>query len=186
MSDSGTLPEISSPGNAEISPETGHLATSAGPKSMPVVQPGGQIPGLPDPADLPNADVVIFDGECKFCIAQVKNLRRFDCCGGRLSFLSLHDPRVAERYSDLTHDQLMEQMYVIDADQRRHGGADAVRYLSRRLPLLWVAMPILHLPGTARLWRWLYKQVAKRRYQIAGKMSGGPSCDGDACSVHFD
>ncbi len=76
---------------------------------------------------------------------------------------------------------MMEQMYVVDQAGRRHGGADAVRYLTRRLPTLWLAAPLLHLPGTARLWRWLYQQVAKRRYKLAGK-----SCDDDSCSVHFD
>lgn len=141
--------------------------------------------GLPDPDQRPAADVVIYDGNCNFCISQVKNLRRLDCCGGRLSFLSLHDPRVAERYPDLTHDQLMSQMYIIDGRGRRHGGGDAVRYLTRRLPLLWIAAPLLHLPGLAGLWRFLYNQVAKRRYKLAGKKDGGPNCDGDSCAVHF-
>ncbi|KAA5542755.1 DUF393 domain-containing protein [Roseiconus nitratireducens] len=141
--------------------------------------------GLPDPSQQPQADVVIFDGDCNFCTAQVRNLRRLDCCGGRLSFLSLHDPRVRERYPDLTHDQLMEQMYVIDQHGGRHGGADAVRYLSRRLPLLWPAAPVLHVPGTARLWRWMYGQVAKRRYKLAGKRDGASGCENDACAVHF-
>ena len=141
--------------------------------------------GLPDPTERPAADVVIYDGNCNFCIGQVRNLRRFDCCGGRLSFLSLHDPRVADRYPDLSHQDLMDQMYVIDGSGKRHGGADAVKYLSRRLPLLWPAAPILHLPGSARLWRWMYRQVAKRRYRLAGKKHGS-ACDGDACAVHFD
>ena len=53
--------------------------------------------------------------------------------------MSLHDPLVGERFPDLTHEQLMEQMYVVDRAGRRHGGAGAIRYLSRRLPRLWVA-----------------------------------------------
>ncbi|NND98727.1 MAG: DUF393 domain-containing protein [Pirellulaceae bacterium] len=136
---------------------------------------------LPDPDQFPDADVVIFDGQCNFCRSQVKTLHRLDCCGNRLAFLSLHDERVAQRYPDLTHDQLMEQMFVVDPQDRRHGGADAVRYLSRRLPMLWIAAPILHLPFSAGLWRWMYNQVAKRRYKLAGK-----SCENDACSIHLD
>ena len=136
---------------------------------------------LPDPDTLTDADVVIYDGQCNFCRSQVRNLKRLDWGGRRLAFLSLHDPRVGERYPDLTKDQLMEQMYVVDQSGNRHGGADAVRYFSRRLPSLWVAAPILHLPGSAGLWRWLYRQVAKRRYKLAGK-----NCENDACSVHFD
>ena len=139
---------------------------------------------LPDPDASPNTDVVIFDGQCRFCRRQVGLLRRFDVRGRRLAYLSLHDARVAERYPDLSHDQLMQQMYVVDRAGRRHGGADAVRYLSRRLPLLWIAAPALHFPGSARLWRRLYQEVAKRRYRLAGKSAD--ACDGDACGVHFD
>ena len=135
---------------------------------------------LPDPDQHPGTDVVIYDGQCNFCTAGVKRVRQLDCCTGRLSFLSLHDPRVAERYPDLSHDQLMEEMYVVDTSGRKFGGADAVKYLSRRLPTLWLTAPILHIPGTANLWRWLYKQVAKRRYKIAGK-----NCENDVCSVHL-
>ena len=136
---------------------------------------------LPDPDTRKDSDVVIYDGQCNFCRAQVQNLNRLDLNGNRLSFISLHDSRVAERYPDLTHEQLMDQMFLIDLAGRRHGGADAVRYLSRRLPMLWPFAPILHLPGTARLWRWLYGQIAKRRYKLAGK-----TCDNDSCGIHFD
>ncbi len=72
----------------------------------------------------------------------------------------------------------MEQMFVVDRRNRTHGGADAVRYLSRRLPLLWIAAPILHLPGSARFWRWIYAQVAARRYRLAGR-----KCDNDRCRI---
>jgi len=134
-----------------------------------------------DPDQSPGTDVVIYDGDCNFCKAAVNQLRRLDRFGPRLSYLSLHDPRVAERYPNLSYDQLMDQMYVIDQAAKQHGGSDAVRYLTRRLPLLWPAMPILHLPGTAGLWRWGYQQVAKRRYKISGR---GKDCDKDACAIH--
>lgn len=122
---------------------------------------------------------VIYDGLCKFCTGQIDNLRRI---GGnkKLRFVSLHDPEVAKNYPDLTYDQMMEQMWVIAPDGRRFGGADALRYLSTYLPLLWPIAPFLHIPGTRGLWRWAYKQIAKRRYKIAGK-----NCDdGGTCSLH--
>ena len=137
----------------------------------------------PDDPGGSERDVVIFDGQCKFCRAAVRQLRWMDT-GGRLAYLSLHDPRVPQRYPDLSHDQLMREMYVVDTDGTAHGGSDAVKYLSRRLPVLWGAMPVLHLPGTAGLWRWGYHQVAKRRYRLAGKTDGNAGCD-DACAVHF-
>lgn len=136
---------------------------------------------LPDPEQSPGTDVVIYDGECRFCQGQVRNLRRLDPGGNRLSFLSLHDPRVAQQYPELSHEELMDQMYVADTRGNYYGGSEAIRYLSKRLPLLWPAMPILHLPGTAALWRWGYHQIAKRRYKISGK-----SCEQDACSIHLN
>ncbi len=146
-----------------------------------------QTQPLPDPDDHPAADVVIYDGQCNFCKRQVLNLSRLDCCGHRLAFISLHDPRVSERYPALTFEELMKQMYVVPSAGSAdggpaYGGADAVRYLSRRLPLLWPVAPLLHLPGTARLWQWGYHQIAKRRYSLAGKSA---ECDNDGCSIHL-
>jgi predicted DCC family thiol-disulfide oxidoreductase YuxK len=134
---------------------------------------------LPTIEERPRADVVIFDGQCRFCRAQVRRLAGFDG-GQRLAFLSLHDRRAGELYPDLTHDQLMEQMYVVTPRGERYGGANALRYLSRRLPRLWAIAPLLHIPFSLPLWRWLYGQVARRRYALAGR----ETCEGDACKLH--
>lgn len=136
---------------------------------------------LPGPEELPTSDVVIYDGHCKFCTAQVKRLHGFDG-GKRLAFVSLHDPFVAKNYPDLTYDMLMDQMYVVDQLGNRYGGAAAFRYLSRKLPKLWILAPLMHIPFTLPIWQWCYRQVAKRRY-LMGKTTD--SCDGDACKVHF-
>ena len=134
---------------------------------------------LPTPQERPEADVVIFDGHCKFCRGQVERLSRWDR-GGRLAFVSLHDASVAEKYPDLTHEMLMDQMYIVDQQGNRYGGAAAFRYLTRRLPRLWVLAPILHIPFSLPLWQWGYRQVAKRRYKM-----GKVECTDDTCGVHF-
>lgn len=133
---------------------------------------------LPDPDDFPDRNVVIWDGKCSFCRSQVLRLRRLD--SNRLSYVSLHDPRVEERFPELSYDQLMDQMWVVDSRGRQYGGADAGRYLSRRLPRLWWLAPLLHIPFSMPLWRWLYSRIANRRY----KLSGG-QCEADgSCHAH--
>ena len=117
-------------------------------------------------------DVVIYDGNCAFCQGKVASLVRWDG-GGRLEFLSLHDAEAARRYPDLSHNQLMAQIYVIDICGRRHGGHAALRYLSRRLPRLWPVAPLLHLPLTGPVWAWLYRQVARRRYGLSDSADSG-------------
>jgi len=135
---------------------------------------------LPSPLQRPNADIVIFDGQCRICTAQIRRLARFDG-GDRLAYLSLHDPEVKHRYPDLSHDDLMAAMYVVDGAERRHRGADAVRYLSRRLPRLWWLAPIMHVPFSMPLWRWMYAQVANRRYRF-GRVE--QTCDDGTCHLH--
>ena len=137
---------------------------------------------LPTPEDRPDADVVIFDGHCRFCRANVELFHRLDR-RRRLSFISLHAAKVYERWPDLTHEQLMEEMVIVDRHGGRHVGAAAIRYLSRRVPLMWPLAPLLHIPFSMPVWKWLYRQVARRRYLIAGKNA---QCDDDACKVHFD
>ena len=139
-------------------------------------------PNLPSIYDNPKADVVIFDGECNFCRSQVQKLAWWDESGKRLGFVSLHDPEVARRYPDLTHDMLMEQMYVIDWRGTRYGGAEAFKYLSGTLPRLKWLYPVLHIPGSLPFWRWAYRQIAKRRYQFAGKKK---DCENGTCEIHY-
>lgn len=133
---------------------------------------------LPTPAERPAADVVIFDGHCGICTAQIARLARWDSAG-RLAFLSLHDPEVARRYPELTHEQLMADMYVVDRRGRRHRGAAALRYLSGRLPRLYALWLPLHMPGTLWFWQWCYRLVANRRYRLSAAM-----CDGGTCRLH--
>lgn len=132
-------------------------------------------PTLPAPADLPAADVVIYDGECSFCFRNVTRIHHWDG-KGRIAFIPLQDPSVAQEYPDLTSQQLLSQLYLIDRDGRRHGGAEAFQYLTRRLPKLWVLAPLLHLPFSLPLWKWLYTWVAHRRYLFGGKRCVDGSC----------
>ena len=124
----------------------------------------------------PERDTVLYDGHCRFCRGQVALLERLDLLGS-LAFTSLHDERVAREFPELPRERLLEQMYVVDRSGRARGGAEAVRYLSRRLPLLWPLAVPLHLPGSLPLWSGLYRFVARHRYRLAGR------CDEGTCRI---
>ena len=98
---------------------------------------------------------------------------------GRLAYISLHDPRVTERYPELSYEQLMAQIWVITPDHQSFGGADAIRFLSRYLPRLWWIAPVMHMPFAMPLWRYLYRVIANQRYRLAGE-----SCESGTCSLH--
>jgi predicted DCC family thiol-disulfide oxidoreductase YuxK len=124
----------------------------------------------------PDRDTVLYDGRCRFCRSQIAILRRCDLTGG-LQFTSLHDPSVAVDFPELAYDDLLQQMYVVTRRGHPRGGAEAVRYLSRTLPLLWPAAVLLHVPGSLPLWKSLYAFVARHRLKIAG------SCDDGTCRI---
>ena len=129
----------------------------------------------------PERDTVLYDGACNFCRGQIGLLRRLDPFG-RLVFRSLHEPGVAADFPELGREDLLSQMYVVDTAGRARGGAEAVRYLSRRLPLLWPLAALLHIPGTMPLWKSCYAFVARNRYRIAGRF-GADSCDSGTCKL---
>ena len=141
---------------------------------------------FPGPDERPKAkEVLIFDGNCGFCRANVRRLQRF--VGSRLAYLSLHDPRVERDYPDLSHERLMSEMVLVDQQQQRHGGAAAVRYLSRKSVWLWPLALLLHIPFTLPLWQRIYQWIAVRRYRLSGKQGDQDSdgCNDGTCAVHF-
>ena len=66
---------------------------------------------------------------------------------------------------------------AIEADAVRSDGelrgAEAVRYLSRRLVPLWPLALLLHVPGSMPLWNRCYAFVARHRFAIAGSCRDG-------------
>ncbi len=124
----------------------------------------------------PDRDTVLYDGRCRFCRCQIGLLRRLDLAGS-LQFTSLHDASVATAFPEIAYDDLLNQRYIISRQGQARGGAEAVRYLSRKLPLLWPLAALLHVPGSLPLWKSLYAFVARHRMKIAG------SCEDGTCRI---
>src|SRR5689334_20171409 len=133
---------------------------------------------LPTPVERPESDVVIYDGHCRICTAQVRKLPWWDC-QRKLSYLSLHDPEVSRRWPDLPHERMMDEMVIVDQQGRRHWGPEAIRYLTSRLRRMWWAAPILYFPGSMFLWRPIYRWIARNRYRLSAM-----SCDDGTCALH--
>jgi len=124
----------------------------------------------------PSRDTVLYDGRCRFCRSQIALLRGLDL-SGRLAFTSLHDPSVSREFPEIPLEELHRQMYVVDPRGQARGGAEAVRYLSRRLMMLWPLALFLHIPGTLPIWQQLYAFIARHRLKIAG------SCEDGTCRL---
>lgn len=134
---------------------------------------------FPTLAERPDGYVVIYDGHCKFCRANVRWISAVD--QGKVAYVSLHDPIVQERWPELSYQQLMDHLYLIDGEDK-YPGAAAFRFLSRKLIALWPLAPIMHIPFSLPLWQFVYDRIARIRYRF-GKTD---DCDNGSCSIHFD
>ena len=137
---------------------------------------------FPTPVDRPGSRyVLIFDGHCRFCRANIQWIHAVD--QGRVAYLSLHDPEVQSRWPELSHEQLMKRMYLIDLKSgAKYPGAAAFKVLSRKLMAFWPVSPLMHIPGSLPVWQYLYSCIARVRYSF-GRVK--EECDG-TCELHFD
>jgi predicted DCC family thiol-disulfide oxidoreductase YuxK len=135
---------------------------------------------FPSLADRPSAHLVIYDGNCGFCQHQMRRLQRWDR-DGQLAYLSLHDPLVKQRWPDLSADDLMREICLVTPGGDRFHGADAFKCIARELPRLWPMSAAMSIPFSMPLWRFLYRQFAKRRYRLSEKYA----CDDNACEAHL-
>jgi predicted DCC family thiol-disulfide oxidoreductase YuxK len=124
--------------------------------------------------------VVLYDGHCRFCKAQMKNLLRL-ARPGAIEPLSFQEEGVLERFPQLTHEQCMQAMQLVLPDGRVKSGMEAAvrAVVTRRI--FWLVAWWYYVPGVRHLLDAIYRWIAKNRYRLAGK----DECGDDACAVHI-
>ncbi|MEO8204998.1 MAG: DCC1-like thiol-disulfide oxidoreductase family protein [Chthoniobacterales bacterium] len=113
---------------------------------------------------------VLYDGDCSFCVALADRFRPLFSRQG-FEFDRLQSEWVADKLHT-TLDELLRQMWVLTADGRIFGGADAVVYLAKFSGWAWPIRAIANVPGGRTLLRIGYRWIAANR-----------SCAGGVCPV---
>jgi len=119
--------------------------------------------------DKPNAPhdapIVIYDGQCSFCVRQANRL-----AGGRSGIVlrSFHDEGVFDDYPGLTRQSCAAEIKLI-VGQRTYGGADAVvRAFAIRHPAIARFLPLYDVPGIRSAARAIYRWIARNRHRLPG------------------
>ncbi len=121
-----------------------------------------RMPALPE-------QLVLFDGGCGVCTRSVAVLSRLDVLGRvRYADINAEWTEIAAAFPSLDADACLGEMHVIanpfDPARRVIGaGFDGYRLLAHVLPLGWMALPFLYLPGVDRLGRRVYRHIASHR-----------------------
>ncbi|HJL17012.1 MAG TPA: DUF393 domain-containing protein [Sandaracinaceae bacterium LLY-WYZ-13_1] len=136
------------------------------------------------PGARPDEPVVLYDGHCRFCKSQMRNLLRF-ARPGALAPVDFQDPDQLARFEGLSHDRCMEAMHLVLPDGRVYRGMEAAVRAVLTRPVLGAVAWLYYLPGLRQLLDAIYRAIAKRRYRLAGRRIAEEGCDGGTCAVHF-
>ena len=102
-----------------------------------------------------------------------------------VELVSFQEPGVLDRFPGLTHEACMRQMYLVTADGRVYGGAEAAVHVVALRPVVgWLAYAY-YLPGVRLLADTGYAVVAANRYRILGKAVAAGECEGGTCALHL-
>lgn len=109
-----------------------------------------------------------FDGACGICQRTVCFLRSLDALR-RVEFLDAAHrwSDIEKRFPDLVRERCHAEMHVRTPEGQVRTGFYAYRTLAWVLPLGWLAVPFLYMPGVAWIGSHIYRSVASRRHPSA-------------------
>ena len=111
---------------------------------------------------------LLYDGQCEFCLANVKLLKIMDIFE-TLNFVDLHKFDFTNLPNQnggqiLNKEQALSQIYLIEPDGQIYGGFEAFRILSFKMPMLYPFILLFYFPGMGLLGPVIYRFVAQNRY----------------------
>jgi predicted DCC family thiol-disulfide oxidoreductase YuxK len=123
--------------------------------------------------------VLLYDGQCGFCLESVKRLRILDLFGW-VDPLDFHaQPDLSRLHPSLTPERCHSEMVLLEPNGRLSGGFQAFARLTLRLPsLMWLA-PLVHVPGAEWVGTRIYQWVASHRYLL----HRNAMCQTNQCAV---
>ena len=132
-----------------------------------------------DVATRPARPVVVYDGNCRFCLRQIDRFKRRDR-NGVFEFIPRQFEGLDERFPVLGSGDFNTGLRLIESDGRCHVGAEAIYRIARRLPVYRTLAWLYRVPLLSGLLRGAYGLVARYRYRLAGRATCEP---GDSCRI---
>lgn len=119
---------------------------------------------------------VLYDGECPLCLKSIGILKKLDWFH-RLNYVNARDVE-QDVVKELPVDpsRLIEEMHLVTPGKSIYHGFGAFRWMSWRLPLLWIFAPFMYLPGAGWLGQKAYLWVARNRFKLV-------PCHGGVCTI---
>jgi len=127
-------------------------------------------------------DLLLYDGDCRFCRASAGRLLRL--AGPKLRLVSLHEPGLLEALA-ISREAAMQAMHLVTPEGRVFRGLEAAVQALRHRSILGVLAKAYYLPGLRQLGDLGYRLVARYRYALMGRAVAAGECDGGSCQLHL-
>ncbi len=124
----------------------------------------GRPAGISDSATV-TAGWILYDGSCGFCARWVP-FWRLTLERRGFGIAPLQTPWVAERL-ELPPDELVQDLRLLLADGMCIAGADAYRYVMRRIWWAWPVYLLASMPLLGKVFDWCYRKFALHRHTIS-------------------
>lgn len=125
----------------------------------------------------PKKPLIIYDGQCSFCINAIKRIRK-QAKEGQFDYIPNQDPDLYIAYPQLVKFLSHEGMRFINQKGKAFCGADSVYQIYRRLRWSQYIAWIYVVPGIHRICKIVYFIIAKNRYRLSRTV-----CDSDVCDA---
>jgi predicted DCC family thiol-disulfide oxidoreductase YuxK len=109
--------------------------------------------------------LVIYDGECKFCRQQLRNLQR--AAGRHFQAASFRESGFFEHHKEVSPDECQKALQFIDAAGRKFSGAEAVVRILALNRLFCPLTCLYYIPGIRKLCNVTYENISLNRYKIS-------------------
>lgn len=122
------------------------------------------------------AHIVLFDGECPLCVAQMRWISKLDWLGRfKLLPISAADlPAIAPQLADA---ELQAAIHCVAATGEIYRGARCLRFIGLRLPLLAPLAVLLWIPGVIHVAEVLYARVSRNRLALSRFFGCDTACE---------
>jgi protein-S-isoprenylcysteine O-methyltransferase Ste14/predicted DCC family thiol-disulfide oxidoreductase YuxK len=132
----------------------------------------------------PGRFVLLYDGHCSFCRAQVRNLVRL-ARPGAIDAVDFQQVGVLDRFPGISYEACMRNMHLVTPSGGVYFGFEAaVRALATR-PLLGLLAFTYYVPGIRLCCDLAYAGIAANRYRLTRKAIASGLCEEGTCHLHF-
>lgn len=119
---------------------------------------------------------IIYDGDCRFCIARIGQLQRWDT-ERQFNYMRRQDPESEKLFPQIAGIQLDDGVLLVMPDGRVQIAMDAVFEITSRLPRTRGVAWLYHLPVLKQVSRVAYRLIAMNRRRL------GRTCSAETCSL---